>query len=579
MRYVLFSVICVGTLNFTELSHAQETAADILPDSTAIYLEISQPTKLLAEIKDHPLLREIKQSDIGEKLLTNTDFVQFQVVLSFLELRLGMTWEEAVAALTSGGIALGVDPATDGVALILKGESAEQVEELRKVMMELVREEAAKKGEPDPYQTMEYRGVTAYQTKEGGFATHGQWLLTANKGELGKKLIDQLLDGGEHNLAHNAQFLAARQRPQDHDFWGFVNLSQLREREDVKQKIFGHTENPLAELLVGGLQEVLRHSPYLTLNANLYPDHFDLDASVPHDPANIAESREYWFGSDGVGSADPLPQIEDQLFSLTSYRDISEMWLRAGDLFDERMNDQLAEADSTLTTLFAGKDFGEDVLGEFHPQLQLVVTRQTFPREGLQPAIKLPAFGLLFHMQNPEKGARELRRTYQSLIGFLNIVGAMNGQPQLELNFENSDGVDLISASYIPEPGEEHSQTAPINFNFSPTVAFFGDRFTLASTSKLARMMVTAKPQDDGGGANPVHNTIAVLSSHALSAALDDNRSQLIAQNMLEEGNTQEEAEGNISMILELLGMINGAKLDVSTNVESKTFDLHFGIH
>ncbi len=52
------------------------------------------------------------------------------------------------------------------------------------------------------------------------------------------------------------------------------------------------------------------------------------------------------------------------------------MWLRAGDLFDEGMNEKLAQADSQLATLFSGKDFGEDILSAFAPQVQFLATRR-----------------------------------------------------------------------------------------------------------------------------------------------------------------------------------------------------------
>lgn len=579
MRSVLYVLTGVLCLSIPPVVTGQDTAADILPGSTAVYLEVQRPGELLKEIKDHPLLREIKKSESGERLLTHPNFVQFQVVLSLFELRLGMTWEEAIEAISAQGVAIGIDPETNGVALLLKGESAEKVEQVRKQLMEIAREEAKKNGKTDPYKQTDYRGITVYQVDKGGFATHGPWIMAVNKGDLGQKLLDQVLDGGRQNLSANPEFQNASASRRNNDVWGYVALSRLREEEKVHKALFGQADNPLAELLVGGLQEVLRHCEYVTLRGNLFPDHFDLDVSVPHDPANIAESRQYWFGPDGVGSADPLPQLEDQIFGLTAYRNISEMWLRAGDLFDERMNDKLAEADNNLTTLFSGKDFGEDVLGTFHPQVQLIVTRQTFPREGVKPAIKLPAFGLLTHMRDPETSHRELRRTYQSLIGFLNIVGAQNGQPQLELNFDTQDGTEVISASYVPESGSEKSDAAPINFNFSPSVAFLGDRFVVASTEQLARSLIKSEPRAGDQGGNPVSNTRAEISSHGVKQSLTDNRAQLIAQNMLEKGHTKAEAETEIDTLLEILGLINGVDLNLSTDTEAKTFDLHLEVH
>ena len=78
----------------------------------------------------------------------------------------------------------------------------------------------------------------------------------------------------------------------------------------------------------------------------------------------------------------------------------------------------------------------------------------------------------------------------KSLIGFLNVVGAMNGQPQLELDIEKLTDAELVTSTFIPEPDEERSLQARINFNFSPSVGFAGDRFVISSTRALARELI-----------------------------------------------------------------------------------------
>ena len=82
----------------------------------------------------------------------------------------------------------------------------------------------------------------------------------------------------------------------------------------------------------------------------------------------------------------------------------------------------------------------------------MVVARQLFAEGQPAPAIKLPAFGVVAELKDPAKMQPELRRTFQSLVGFLNIVGAMNGQPQLDLDMEKSDAAQFVTASYLPDP-------------------------------------------------------------------------------------------------------------------------------
>jgi hypothetical protein len=213
------------------------------------------------------------------------------------------------------------------------------------------------------------------------------------------------------------------------------------------------------------------------------------------------------------------------------------MWLRAGDLLNEKSNEELAKAESGLSTLFSGKDFGEDILGAMQPEIQVVVARQVFAKDQPAPAIKLPAFGLVAELKDPDKMQPELRRTFQSLIGFFNVVGAMNGQPQLELDMEKTETAQFVTAAHLPDPKAKGPGDLKINYNFSPSIAFAGNRFVLASTSALVHALATATvasaPPHE---ATRVVNTDAVLQADALREILTDNRGQLVARTCSRKG-------------------------------------------
>ncbi len=249
--------------------------------------------------------------------------------------------------------------------------------------------------------------------------------------------------------------------------------------------------------------------------------------------------------------------VDQTLFTLSTHRDFAEMWLRAGDLFNAEINDRFAKADATLTTLFAGRDFGEDILGSVKPEVALIVTRQDFTERLPRPTIKLPAFGLVMQMKEPETMTRELRRTFQSMVGFFNVVGAMNGQNQLEMDMEKLSGeAQLVTSTYLPEDDDRESTDAPILFNFSPTVGFSGKRFVIASTTDLAKQLTlanTPRPEQIDG------NTFANVQAGILQKVLADNREQLIAQNMLADGNSRAEAEVAIDLLLQVVGYFHDA--------------------
>ena len=60
-------------------------------------------------------------------------------------------------------------------------------------------------------------------------------------------------------------------------------------------------------------------------------------------------------------------------------------------------------------------------------------------------------------------------------------------------------------------------------------------------------------------------NTTLKVHAQALDEALDDNREQLIAQNMIKKGQSREEAQREIGILLELIGLFRELSFDIST--------------
>ena len=260
--------------------------------------------------------------------------------------------------------------------------------------------------------------------------------------------------------------------------------------------------------------------------------------------------------------------LDGTLFSLSTYRDIGEMWLRAGDLFDENTNDEMAKAESNLSTLFSGKDFAEEVLGAFKPEIQFIATRQDFSNAKAQPAIKLPAFAAVFALKDPETMRPDFQRTFKSLIGFLNVIGAQNGHPQLDWDSKDNNGIEMISAYYSPDRDEPDLKRARIHFNFSPSVAFVGDQMVVSSSRELSGQLAEALQKASAAVSSATTNTAAILNVPTLRDVLQDNYSQLVAQNMLKEGRSRAEAEKQIGILMTVLSLFKDAsiKLQVADN-------------
>jgi hypothetical protein len=545
----------------------ERAACEILPSTAAVYLEIRQPQNLLNIVYDHKLVRRVEELDQVRSAMESKKYLNFKAGVAVIESQMGMPWRKIIGDVVGGGIAVALDVKTRGIVILARCTDEVTPTKLLETLANLVSLDAKNKGNPDPVKISEYRSIKAYSIDKSKFAAAAGWLVITNNDELGKQIIDSILSSPSESLAADAQFAKAHGALSGSTtMWGYVNTAAIREADLAKKLFTGHADNPLAELIFGGILSTLEHTPYVTFGLDVSDRQLRLSASAPYDRTWAGESREYYFGSQGKGVAPPQLSVDGTIACVSSYRDVSAMWQRAGDLLSEQNNEELAKADSSLTTLFAGKDFGEDILGAFRPEGQVVVVRQEFAKDQPVPAIKLPAFGLVAEMKDAAKMQPELRRIFQSLVGFLNIVGAMNGQPQLELDMEKSAAAQFVTSSYLPVAQAKDSLGLKINYNFSPSIAFAGNRFVVASTKALAHTLATAEATDrlqENG--SPIVNTDGVLHFDTLLEILRDNRGQLVAQNMLTEGHTKEEAEKKIDLLLQVVGYFDRLVLSLDT--------------
>jgi len=543
---------------------ADKTAVELFPPTTVGYLEVPQPSKLAGLVLDHPLAKEIANHPDYQKALQRGHYQQFQAVLKMAEDKLGMNWRRAVASLTDGGLSVGFDLPTQGIVALAQAADESLALKARDAVLELVRADAAAKGRPDPVQKDDVRGVTVYQLGDVHLAVLGKWLLATNKRLLFAMVLENYLGNGQ-SLGSNEQFQAVRRdRPDQPAAWLYVDLRLIRLTGMLKAALNKKSNNPPAELLAGGILGALPDAPYVTASLELDTTRLTLIATLPADPRAIAKSREFYFGAEGNGAAPALLRPQESLLALSMYRDLASLWRHAPDLFDERVNAKMAEAESGLATFFGGRNFRDEILGNLQPGLQLVVARQQFPQAGVTPAIKLPAAAVVLRLKKPAETARVFKITFQSLIGFVNITGGMKGLPPLDLNSEKVGGALIIGTEYVPPDKIESRNEAGIHFNASPTAVFIGDRFILSSARPLA-VELAEQVQSESPAAADI-NTNLLVNVTATHTALTDNREPLIARNMLDRGHDRGAAEREIDGLLRALADVDQSSVQLTSD-------------
>ncbi len=545
-----------------------------MPETSVLYAEIAPAGLWL----DHPMRGWLTSTDAFKTIWRSPEVLKARGGIFVAELAIGMKLEDIARELSEGGAYIVIDKRTDGMALLTKTSSAAWLKKYLDKLLEVARSDAKSKGQPDPVKSAEYRGVQGYQFQNVIFGSIDEWLLVTNRSPLAQAIIDRQQDASIPNLL-NARWLDGFQGINASGESGSTtrviavqtDLEQIRQLDRGNDLFKDQAKDFGAELILGGVLSVLRHAPSASGSIEFRENGVTGELSAPTDPAWFGKSREHFVGPNQSGRAPAPLLVANSIGTLSAYRNLSEMWLRAGDLFDQNVNDQLAQADNTLTTLFSGKDFGTDILGAIEPEVQVIAVPQTFADGALSPSVKLPSFALVARLKKPEVMQKELKRTFQSFLGFLNVVGAMEGQPQIDQNMDLVNGQPLFWGEYVPDSERKYENGLPIQFNFSPAIAFVGDHVVLASHVALARQLAE-KPwtSSSADSTSSDANSFLNIDFQALRQVLESNENALITQNMLEKGHSKEEATKEVGMLMSILSLLKEGSLRLSFDDRTK---------
>jgi len=548
------------------VTQATKEAAELLPSTTVAYAEATHNKQLIATLFDHPLRERIEALDDVQKAYKSKDMKQLNGAVILYEAHVEISWREALEKLTGNGLYFAVDAETEGVAMLAHSSDEALLTKTIDLITQFAELDAKTNKKPEPFKKHEYRDFTAYEFKDqrGGFVQLGPWLLVCNKQELAKQIADNFLDKKDETLAHNKAFRTAQTAGKDSTVWGYANIEALRNSDKLNDLMKEQSDNPIVELVLGGALDVLRDSPHVTATIDLTKDNLTVAVATPYKKDWVGQPRQFYFGADGKGEM-PQPLTPKQtVFSLQAHRDIGEFWLAKEDLFEERIAAEMEKADSSLSTFFAGLDFGEEVLGAAKPQWQIVASRQDFSKiETPEPEIRLPAFAVIANLKEPEKMQQRLKVAFQSAIGITNYGLGQQGQPQFDVETQRIGDKEtgearLVSASYVPQKDSEEGLIA---YNFSPTIAFADERFVLASTRELGVELATLALKTPLKTA-PV-NIQASAQADVVNQLLKDNRDQLIAQNQLEEGHDRKAATKEIETLFQLVDALKTADIQL----------------
>ncbi|MHC4853590.1 MAG: hypothetical protein ACYTF5_16395, partial [Planctomycetota bacterium] len=246
----------------------------------------------------------------------------------------------------------------------------------------------------------------------------------------------------------------------------------------------------------------------------------------------------------------PNLSIAPRMAAVTLYRDLHRFYAAKERLFPERSS-AIIFFENMMGIFFSGRNLTEEVLAETKPGLRFVVAPQRYDAETGTPTVKIPAFALVLRLKNPEEFGVVAEEAWQKALGFVNFTRGQQGEPGLLIDRQMQGDTKFTLAAFS-FAGIKDRTKLDRRFNFRPAIAIQGDSLILSSTDGLARDLIDALRAEAKDSPVPQERTdsLVELDGERIAAALKASRAALVRQNMLEEGNTRQQAEFSTDVLI-----------------------------
>ena len=554
---IVATVVSVNTAAADETSPASKW----MPGGALLAVEISGAGDVLDLALSDEMIDSVYATPFVQQKVEDGGIAQLKVIVGYFEANLGTDWKTATRKLLGKGATFAVYP-DQSVLLIVDGTDAELLEKARNFTTTVAKGEAAKKGNAENIKSGDYRGTTGWTfgAKEA-HSVIGNRLIVANNVERLKSAVDLKEDGGA-SLADQAEFKAAKAAAGPNaDGFLMVNMDALKQVPDV-QKGLDNFENPVGSLLLAGVAESVRAANVITLALDVNGDKVSLaamsDGKVDAEKSSVAFAQT----EDGSGAL-PNLKVPGFLAGFSVYRDMHGFYAAKDELFPNRTGG-LIFFENMMGIFFSGRDLTDEVLAETEPEIRVLVAKQEYDEKIGTPKTQIPAFAAILRMKDPEKFSMVMEEAWQKAVGLVNFTRGQNAEPGLIID-RPLHGDTQFTVARFAAPKVEERTDADTRFNFNPALAMPNGYLVLSSTEGLARDLIDALKQEASetlAGMEQVHS-LAEVDGTNLASILKINREQLVRNNMLEEGNSRDQAEAAIDTLLSIVGHLGQTKFEI----------------
>ena len=555
---------------------AEQPAAEewISPDAW-IVAEITRPDVLLDRAFSDDVVAAVTSLTAYKEVMATPETQQAMFLVNYFKGRYNSDLPALLRKLAGGGITLAVGP-NESNLLIVECQDVELLKELHEFFLTHARDDAKARGLPDPVTSAPYRDVTGWSFDRGeAHAIIGNRLLVSNKPEVLKAAIDRRADADLPSFADSESYQQATQAiSTDAVARVYANMSVLKAMPDLK-KALSTNENPLATLLFAPLQRSLREANWVTLGAEIDADSLQLTISTDGNSGDPSAADGFALPGQPGDGAMPNFVVPGQIAGISLYRDLYRYYGAKDELFPERSSG-IIFFENMMGIFFTGRDLTEEVLAETEPQIRVAVAKQRYPEKVGSPLLQLPGFAVVLKMRDREKFAPIMEEAWQKAIGLVNFTRGQQAEPGLIIDKPQHAGVTYTTAAFSATANQDRS-AADSRYNFQPTLAMPGDYLILSSSDSLTRDLIDQIAKQGDVRAVADTHSIVELDGPQLADILHANFDAIVRNNIVEKGNTRDQAEQEQKTLIAVLQHIRNLSINAGFKDGSSQVTLDLG--
>ncbi|MFV1966756.1 MAG: hypothetical protein ACC628_15130 [Pirellulaceae bacterium] len=538
-------------------ARAADSATSWVPPEAVLVVEVTKPGVLLDRAFREDLVELVTSHPLYKQQINSPQAKQAQNLIKFFEKKYDTDWQTLLKKLVGGGITWAVGPG-EASLLIVESEDAKLLEEIHEFFLMIAHND----GDPEE---LEYPGMTAYRFGPNeAHAIVGNRLILSNQPEVLKKVAELKGSSNAACIATSKRYQEAKLALGNECFATvFANMNVLKQLPQV-QKVLKGRENPFAHLIFAPLLGALQESTWLGIGVGLDGDTAELEITMDGEAADPSAPDGFACPAESGDGAFPNLDVNGKIAEFSFYRDLHKFYSAKDELFPERTSG-IIFFENMMGIFFTGRDLTEEVFAETSPDVRFVVATQEY--EDGTPRTQIPSFAVVLRMKNPEKFSVIAEEAWQKALGLVNFTRGQQAQAGLIIDRPTHGDVKYTMASFSAA-GEADKEDLDIRFNFQPSLAMPGEYLILCSSDSLTRALIDALQKEAADQVEPLAgaNTLIEIDGKQLATILNANREALIRQNMVEEGNSREEAESAIGMLLMIAEHIGQVALKAGAN-------------